>query len=88
MRESWLGKPVGWDDLLPQDQGERWMAFLSSLFHLEELRFPRSLWPAEEVVGLPVLVVFSDGSLLAFGAAAYIRWELKSGGYWTRLIMA
>ena len=39
-------------------------------------------------MGLPMLIVFSDGSKLAFGAAAYIRWELKAGGYWSRLIMA
>ena len=33
-------------------------------------------------------IIFSDGALLAFGTAAYIRWKLKSGGYWTRLVMA
>ena len=55
---------------------------------LKHVEFPRSLWPAEEVVGLPSLVVFSDGSVLAFGACAYIRWQLASGGYWTQLIMA
>lgn len=30
----------------------------------------------------------SDGAALAFGAAAYIRWEKKKGGFWTRLVMA
>ena len=89
MRESWTGpNPVGWDDLLPESQCERWIEFLSALLDVGELWFPRSLWPEEEVIGLPVLIVFSDGSLLAFGAAAYIRWELKAGGYWTCLIMA
>ena len=34
-----------------------------------------------------MLIIFSDGSLLAFGASAYIRWELEAGGYWVRLIM-
>ena len=66
----------------------RRVVFLRSLMELVDLRFPRSLWPEEETVGLPVLVVFSDGAALAYGAAAYIRWELKSGGFWTRLIMA
>ena len=89
MRESWSGpNPVGWDDLLPEDQCERWIEFLTEFLCLGELSFPRSLWPEEEVVGEPVLIVFSDGSSVAFGAAAYIRWELKSGGYWSRLIMA
>ena len=79
---------MGWDDILPQDQGDKWIAFLFSPLDLGELRFPRSLWPQEEVVGLPVLVIFSDGSLLAFGTVAYIRWQLKSGGFWCRIIMA
>ena len=87
LRETWSSSTqVGWDDLLPDAQAESWMSFLSSLLSLGDLRFQRSLWPVGDVVGEPMLVVFSDGSLLAFGAAAYIRWELKSGGFWTRLI--
>ena len=89
MRESWCSpKPLGWDDVLPQEQGDRWIEFLSALLNIGELRFPRSLWPQEEVEGLPVLIVFSDGALLAYGTVAYIRWKLKSGGYWTRIVMA
>ena len=88
MRESWCGPVKGWDDELPDDQVKRWVAFLSSLLRLSQVEFSRSLWPAEEVVGLPSLIVFSDGSALAFGAVAYIRWELAGGGFWTRLIMA
>ena len=89
MRNSWCGpSPPGWDDLLPEMQAEAWMTFLTMLLSLGELRFPRSLWPEGEVIGLPILIVFSDGAALAFGTAAYIRWELKTGGYWTRLIMA
>ena len=52
------------------------------------MKFPRSLWPEDEVVGLPALVIFSDGAALAYGAVAYIRWRLKKGGFWSRLIMA
>ena len=88
MRESWCGKNVGWDDVVPPDQFNRWFALLSSLLSLNNVTFKRSLWPEEEVVGLPILVVFSDGAALAFGASAYIRWELESGGFWSRLIMA
>ncbi len=88
MRESWCDKQIGWDDPLPPDLEQRWISFLQSLLLLRDVKFERSLWPKEEVVGLPVLVVFSDGAALAFGASAYIRWELKSGGYWCRLIMA
>ena len=88
MRESWCGAVKGWDDELPEDLVKRWTDFLSSLLMLREVEFPRSLWPAEEVIGLPILVIFSDGSMLAYGAVAYIQWQLASGGYWTQLIMA
>ena len=89
MKEAW-GKEVkfGWDEPLPQDQVAKWCQFLEDLFGLELLKFDRSLMPLEEVVGKPMLIVFSDGSKVAFGACAYIRWELKKGGYWCRLIMA
>ena len=43
--------------------------------------------PAEEVTGKPDLFVFGDGSTLSFGTVVYIRWDLKSGGYWTTLDM-
>ena len=76
-----------WDDILPDIQCEKWMDFLSDFLTLGKLTFPRSLWPDAEVVGLPMLIIFSDGSLVALGASAHIRWELKAGGYWIRLIM-
>ena len=56
------------------------------LFNLEKIEFRRSLWPSEQVVGNPELVVFSDGSVTAFGAVAYIRWKLESGKWWSTLI--
>ena len=55
---------------------------------MNELSIPRSLWTEGDIIGRPILVVFSDGSVSAFGAAAYIRWQLVGGGYWSRLIMA
>ena len=88
MRETWSDKDLGWKDMLPADQVKKWTDYLSSLLDLKNVKFRRSLWPDEEVVGLPSLVVFSDGSKVAFGAVAYIRWQLKKGGYWTQLIMA
>ena len=62
--------------------------FFLQLFELERLEFPRSLWPSEGVQGNPELVVFSDGSVLAFGTAVYIRWKLKSGTWWATLVMS
>ena len=88
MRETWNGKGLGWKDELPADQVKKWLDFLSSLLELKGVHFRRSLWPDEEVVGLPTLVIFSDGSKVAYGAVAYIRWQLEKGGYWTQIIMA
>ena len=88
MRESWTDKSLGWDDPMPHDLSQRWWDLMKSLLRLREVEFPRSLWPEKEVKGLPMLIVFSDGSLKAYGAVAYIRWELQEGGFWTQLIMA
>ncbi|XP_068246822.1 uncharacterized protein [Palaemon carinicauda] len=38
--------------------------------------------------GLPLLVIFSDSSTNAYGAVAYARWELESGAFESRLIVA
>ena len=37
-------------------------------------------------MGKPELVCFPDGSVSAFGAVVYIRWQLSSGQWWTSLI--
>ena len=88
LRESWLGpSPARSDDLLPDIHCEQWMASLSDFLSLGNLSFSRSLWPEAEVIGLLMLIILSDGSLLAFGVSAYIRGELKAGGYWVCLIM-
>ena len=88
LRATWNDKSIGWDDLLPEELREQWKSFLSSLLSLGDVTFPRSLWPDEDVVGLPSLVIFTDGSVSAYGAVAYIRWKLSSGQFWSRLIMA
>ena len=39
-------------------------------------------------VGDPVLVIFSDGSNNAYGACAYVRWELSTGEFDSYLILS
>ena len=85
LREMWCGK-TGWDLPLAKEQCVRCLHFLKSLLDLHKLRIPRSIWPESDVIGRPILIIFSDGSISAFGVAAYIRWELKSGGFWSTLI--
>ena len=76
---------LGWDDPIPDNLKRRWKNFFNGLFELESLQFDRCLRPSS-VTGDPMLVIFSDGSRLAYGTCAYIRWELRSGRYQTKLI--
>lgn len=86
LRETWSLK-LGWDDQLPTDLRAKWVQFFCTLFQLEQLNLDRSLRPPNSI-GQPWLIIFSDGSDLAYGFTAYIRWQLDSGDYWCRLIMA
>jgi len=86
LRETWSRK-LDWDDRLPDELLAKWAHFFSALFQLEQLELHRCLRPPNSV-GLPWLIILSDGSNLAYGFAAYIRWKLDSGDYWCRLIMA
>ena len=86
LRETWSQK-LGWDDQLPSKLRAKWIYFFCALFELEKLSLDRCLRPPNSV-GRPWLIIFSDGSDLAHGFAAYIRWRLDNGDYWCRLIMA
>lgn len=86
LRETWTTK-LGWDDALPPDLRNKWILFFKTLFQMQDLKFPRCLQPAN-VKGQPWLILMSDGSDLAYGFVAYIRWELQDGSYWCRLIYA
>ena len=76
---------LGWDEPLPSYLVKEMIEFFIDLFELEKIEFPRSIVPSEDVVGKPDLVIFSDGSTCAFGSVAYIRWQLKSGGWWSNI---
>ena len=87
LRETWQLDALKWDDPLPPSLRDKWVHFFKSMFELEHLAFSRSLRP-ESAVGKPWLIVLSDGSDLAYGCAAYVRWKLENGEYWCRLVMA
>ena len=89
LRRSWEGDCLNlkWDDPLPQNLVDDMIQFFIELYDLEEIEFSRSLWPKEDVYGKPELIMFSDGSIVAFGTVAYVRWKLQSGKWWTTLVM-
>ena len=65
------------------------IAFFVELFELESIVFPRSLYPKEvRVTGKPDQVIFSDGSVSAFGSVSYVRWKLETGKWWSMLLLS
>ena len=90
LRKTWEGECANlkWDDPLPVSLRNDMLEFFESLFDLEKVSFPRSLWPVQDVIGNPELVVFSDGSVQAFGAVVYVRWKISPDKWWPRLIMS
>ena len=87
LRKLWAARdpPISWDDPLPPVYLREWEKFFSQLHCLQDLSFQRCLKPAD-AKGSPVLVVFSDGSGTAYGAASYVRWECEDGSFKSSLI--
>ena len=86
LRKTWE-KKLGWDELMPEKLHTDWVECFISQFKLEQLKFERVLKPTEPCDS-PWLILFSDGSELAYGFVAYIRWRLQAGGYWCRMVMS
>ena len=86
LRDTWVLK-LDWDDPLPPSLRIKWVEFFKSLFHLQGIQYPRCLRPGHEN-GNPWLIILSDGSDIAYGCAAYIRWTCNNGEIKMRLIMA
>ena len=86
LRKTWELQ-LGWDEPMPHYLQKDWTSFFTQLYKLEEIEFGRVLRP-NEPCDSPWLILYSDGSELAYGFVAYIRWHLKAGGYWCRMIMS
>ena len=88
MRSIWAHEPrLGWDTPLPAMIEKQWIEVVEQIPLLTELSFRRALTPCG-AVGKPALIIFSDGSVNAYGAVAYARWKRENGSYESRLIMA
>ena len=90
LQKTWSegNEKIGWDDALPENLKEEIIKLFIEVFDLEKLEILRSIWPNEETEGKPNLIMFSDGSVLVYGAVVYIRWKLKTGKWWTMLVMS
>ena len=88
IREVWGHQPkIGWDEPVPVGISSDWKKLQSEFTRLADLYFDRSIRP-DNAIEEPTLIIFSDGSEKAFGAAAYARWKLQNGKYASRLIAA
>ena len=88
MRQVWsLEKKLQWDDLLPDKLQSEFHRIVQELQHVDKISISRSITPLDSC-GSPTLIIFSDGSNDAFGAVAYARWQLKSGGFKVAIIAA
>ena len=69
-----------WDAALSEKKEERWRAWISALYYLQELKIPRCLKPSDMNGELTYeLHHFSDASGEAYGAVSYLRITDKSG---------
>ena len=86
LRKVWASQPqIDWDDPLPKEIQKDWDSFREILSYIPEVVFERSIKPLNGT--LPILIILSDGSKQAYGAAAYIRW-CTPNGYVSRLLVA
>jgi hypothetical protein len=86
MQQLWK-KGFDWDEELPPSVQEQWYSLFKEMSQLNDISFERCLTPSS-AIGQPTLCIFSDASLEAFGAVAYVRWLLENGKFDVRFIAA
>ncbi|XP_063365335.1 uncharacterized protein LOC134653901 [Cydia amplana] len=85
LQKLWLSR-IDWDTPVPEDIKSMWNNFINTLSRLNDLRIPR------HVRGVHTrhteLHIFSDASLHAYGACAYIRTYAEGSDVTVRLLCA
>ena len=76
-----------WDEVVDAETATSCMKHVQDMNALSEIEFTRCLKP-ENSTENPSLVIFCDASEVAFGACAYIRWELLDGTLASHLVCA
>ena len=90
MRKLWIGdcKDLGWVDPISQNLQSEWHQLFLDMFEVEKIYFKRCIKPEHTTSRNPILLIFCDSSEAAFGACAYVRWELNDGSFKTQLLLA
>jgi hypothetical protein len=86
MQELWL-RGLGWDDDVPPDIRKKWTVLFNEMSTFNEIELERCLTPLNAISN-PWLIIFCDASRLAFGACAYMRWQLEDGAFGVRFVAA
>ena len=86
MQRLWQ-KRVDWDEQLPAEKESKWMQLFAEMKELNDVTIERCLTPPN-VFGNPILCIFPDASVEAFGTCAYSRWALGDGTFGVTFIAA
>ena len=86
MQVTWE-QGLGWDEPLPQDIKDEFIAWRNHLVDLRKIKIPRCLLPKSPTKSIQ-LHVFCDASERGYGAALYIRTEDAEGIVDVRLVMS
>ncbi|XP_061711557.1 uncharacterized protein LOC133520879 [Cydia pomonella] len=85
LQKLWLSR-IDWDTPVPEDIKSMWNNFINTLSRLNDLRIPRHVSGVH--TGHTELHIFSDASLHAYGACAYIRTYDEGSDVTVRLLCA
>ncbi|XP_013856679.1 uncharacterized protein LOC106512653, partial [Austrofundulus limnaeus] len=78
-----------WDEPLPPEKHEKWVLWKNSLQALESLQIPRCYSSGTlSTMRLKELCIFSDASLIAIGAVAYLHTVSCDGQHHVGFVMA
>ena len=86
MQRLWQ-KGVDWDEQLTAQEESKWMQLFAEMKELNDVTIERCLTPPN-ALGNPILCIFSDASVEAFGTCAYSRWPLGDGTFGVTFIAA
>ena len=86
MQRLWQ-KGVDWDKQLSAEEESKWMQLFAEMKELNGVTIKRCL-TLPNAYGNPILCIFSDASVEAFGTCAYSKWPLGDGTFGVTFIAA
>ena len=86
MQRFWQ-KRVDWHEQLPAQEESKLTQLFAEMKELNDVTIERCLTPPN-ALGNPILCIFSDASVEAFGTSAYSRWPLGDGTFGVTFIAA